>query len=270
MRIQVGYLTRYDYDFAAKLVIQLLRMTPRGHDGQHILSWRVETDGDARLHASEDALGNAVHFVTVPGPLKRLTTRVTGEVETWDTGGVVNGAVERFPPMVYLRETPLTRCDLLLKSFAARVAERGANTLERMHALLAAVHAEMTFDTRQTHAATSAEEAFSLRHGVCQDLAHIFIGAARTMGVPARYVSGHLARSDGQIDQEASHAWAEAHVEGLGWVGFDPANGICPTDAYVRVAIGLDYLGAAPVRGSRYGGGGEHLDVQLRVTDAGQ
>jgi transglutaminase-like putative cysteine protease len=104
---------------------------------------------------------------------------------------------------------------------------------------------------------------------VCQDLAHIFIASARAMGLPARYVSGHLARSDGQIDQEAAHAWCEAYVEDLGWVGFDPANGVCPTEAYVRVAIGLDYLGAAPVRGSRYGGDGERLDVRLRVTPAG-
>jgi transglutaminase-like putative cysteine protease len=90
------------------------------------------------------------------------------------------------------------------------------------------------------------------------------------MGAPARYVSGHLARDDGQIDQEAAHAWCEAYVQDLGWVGFDPANGICPSQSHVRVAIGLDYLGAAPVRGSRYGGGGEQLDVRLRVTQAEQ
>ena len=89
--------------------------------------------------------------------------------------------------------------------------------------------------------------------GVCQDLTHIFIGCARYLGIPARYVSGYFVRVDGVVDQDAGHAWAEAKVPGLGWIGFDPANGICITDAHVRVAIGLDYLGAAPIRGSRWG-----------------
>ena len=269
MRIQVGYVTRYEYDSPAKLIVQVLRMTPRGHDGQHVLTWRVETDADVRLVQGEDALGNTTHALSVAGPVKRLITRVTGEVETWDTGGVVEGAVERFPPMVYLRDTPLTQTDAALRSFAER-AGQSAGLLDRLHALLQAVHGEMTFETERTDAGTSAAEAFELKHGVCQDLAHIFIGCARSLGAPARYVSGHLARAHGQIDQEAAHAWAEAHVEGLGWVGFDPTNGICPTDSYVRVAVGLDYLGAAPVRGSRYGGSGEHMDVKLRVAQAGR
>ena len=94
---------------------------------------------------------------------------------------------------------------------------------------------------------------------MCQDLTHIFIAAARSIGIPARYISGHFHRNDGVIDQDAGHAWAEAFVPILGWVAFDPANGICATDAHVRVAVGLDYLGAAPVRGTRYGGSGETL-----------
>ena len=119
-------------------------------------------------------------------------------------------------------------------------------------------------------------------HGVCQDFAHVFIAAARHLGHPARYVGGYLFQpalshwqsqgSAGQTQstdaQDAGHAWAEALVPHLGWVGFDPANGISPTDAYVRVAVGLDYLGAAPVRGTRYGGGGESLAVKVIVHDA--
>ena len=144
MRIQVGYVTRYEYDSPAKLIVQVLRMTPRGHDGQHVLTWRVETDADVRLVPGEDALGNTTHALSVAGPVKRLITRVTGEVETWDTGGVVEGAVERFPAMVYLRDTALTRTDPALRSFAER-AGQGAGLLDRLHALLQAVHGEMTF-----------------------------------------------------------------------------------------------------------------------------
>ena len=105
-------------------------------------------------------------------------------------------------------------------------------------------------------------------HGVCQDLSHLFVASARVLGVPARYVSGHLVRSDGDVDQTAAHAWAEACVPDLGWVGFDGANGVCPTEAYVRVAVAHDYLGAAPVRGSRIGGGGEAMTVKVRAVDA--
>ena len=113
----------------------------------------------------------------------------------------------------------------------------------------------MAFDTSPTGTTTTAAQAFALKRGVCQDLSHIFIAAARSLGVPARYIGGHFHRSDGVTDQEAGHAWAEAHVPDLGWVAFDPTNGISATDAHVRVAVGLDYLGAAPVRGSRQGGG---------------
>ena len=171
----------------------------------------------------------------------------------------MRGAVERFPPQLFLRETALTEVDAAIADFAASArAGAGADALALLHALLGALHREMTFDTDPTHVATTAAEAFALRRGVCQDLTHIFIAAARALGMPARYVGGYFHRADGVTAQEAGHAWAEVHVENLGWVGFDPTNGISATEAHVRVAVGLDYLGAAPVRGTRRGGAGEH------------
>ena len=125
------------------------------------------------------------------------------------------------------------------------------------------------FDGAPTHATTTAAELFALKRGVCQDLTHIFIAAARSIAIPARYIGGHFQRNDGVMDQEAGHAWAEAFVPDFGWIAFDAANGICATDAHVRVAVGLDYLGAAPVRGTRFGGGGEALDVAVRVSEVG-
>ncbi len=134
--------------------------------------------------------------------------------------------------------------------------------------MMTALNREIAFDTDPTHAATTAAEAFALRRGVCQDLTHIFVAATRALGVPARYIGGHFHRADGVTAQDAGHAWAEAYIEDLGWVGFDPTNGICTTDAHVRIAVGLDYLGAAPVRGTRYGGSGETLKVAVRVDQA--
>lgn len=269
MRVRIAHDTLYRYDRPVRALVQALRMTPRDHDGQHVLHWRIEPSVDGRLKAREDALGNRLHMFSADGTVEEITLRVTGEVETSDVSGVLRGTVERVPDIFYLRETELTAADDAIGAFAAEVAgDVAADPLAALHRLLEGVHREATFDTEPTHVATTAREAFALRRGVCQDLSHIFIAAARHLGIPARYVSGYFFRADGIVEQDAGHAWAEAKVADLGWVGFDPANGISVADAHVRVAIGLDYLGAAPIRGTRQGGGAEHLAVSLRVEDA--
>jgi transglutaminase-like putative cysteine protease len=146
-------------------------------------------------------------------------------------------------------------------------SEAESDTLGFLHALMTQIGDHMTFDEDPTHSGTSAAEAFTLKRGVCQDYAHIFIAAARRFGIPARYVSGHLSRPEGG-EQEAAHAWAEAYVPELGWTGFDPANGVCPDQTYLRVAVGLDYLDAAPLRGARRGGGQESLSVLVTAREA--
>lgn len=271
MRIRISHATTYAYDTPPIGVTQLLRLTPRDHDGQHVVSWRIDLSEDCLLHQHEDSFGNVTHSFTAGGPFNKLLVEVAGEVDTQDTDGLVSGAVERFPPQLYLRETSLTQTDAAIIDFAqATRAATDGDTLILLHALLTALNREIAFDTDPTHAATTAAEAFSLRRGVCQDITHIFVAAARALGVPARYVGGHFHRADGVTAQNAGHAWAEAYVENLGWIGFDPTNGICITDAHVRVAVGLDYLGAAPVRGTRFGGGGETLTVAVRVDQARQ
>jgi transglutaminase-like putative cysteine protease len=271
MLIHISHATTYHYDTPPNSVIQMLRLTPRNHDGQYVLNWRVDLSEDCLLHQHEDAFGNISHFFTAEGPFNELSVAVEGEVDTHDTKSVVNGAVERFPPGLYLRETALTQPDPAIIDFADSTrAAAGKESLALLHGLLAELHGEMKFDTDPTHTATTAAESFALRRGVCQDLAHIYIAAARQLGIPARYVGGHFYRDDGVTDQTAGHAWVEAYVDHLGWVGFDPANGICTTEAHVRVAIGLDYLGASPVRGTRFGGSGETLKVAVRVAQARQ
>ena len=269
MRIRVSHATTYTYDTPPTGVTQLLRKTPRNHDGQYVLNWRLELSQDCLLHQHEDAFGNITHSFTAEGPFKELTIAVEGEVDTQDTDGVVAGTLERFPPQLFLRETSLTEADSAIIEFAetARAASDG-DTLDQLHGLVRALHGEITFDTDPTRTTTTAAEAFKLRRGVCQDLAHVFIAAARALGVPARYIGGHFFRSDGVTAQDAGHAWAEAYVENLGWVGFDPTHGMCTNEAYVRIAVGLDYLGASPVRGTRYGGGGETLKVAVNVEQA--
>ena len=271
MRIRISHATTYTYDKPPVVVTQMLRLTPRGYDGQHVVNWRIDLSEDCLLHRHEDAFGNIIHSFTAEGPFEELTVAVEGDVDTQDMGGLVRGAIERFPPELYLRETSLTQADTAIVDFAQSLrAEADRDTLSLLHAMLTSLNREIAFDTDPTHAATTAAEAFSMHRGVCQDITHIFVAAARTLGIPARYVGGHFHRADGVTAQEAGHAWAEAYVENLGWVGFDPTNGICTTDAHVRVAMGLDYLGAAPVRGTRYGGSGESLKVAVHVNQARQ
>ena len=270
MRLRISHSTTYKYEPPASGAIQILRMTPGSHDGQYVADWQIDVSTDSRLEMHQDAFGNITHVLT-HGPLSDLTINVEGLIETHDTGGVLRGTDERFPPSLFLRSTPLTDVNADMSKFAHDLrAETEGDVLGFLHALLLQLSDHMTFDIDPTNSGTSASEAFKLRRGVCQDYAHIFIACARSAGVPARYVSGHLLRSDGMVAQDAGHAWAEAYVDKLGWVGFDATNAVCTTDGHVRVAIGLDYLSAAPVRGTRYGGGKEILAVAVKVDQAGR
>jgi transglutaminase-like putative cysteine protease len=270
MRLRIQHTTNYSYEPAATGVIQILRLTPGSHDGQYVAEWQIDVSTDSRLDMHEDAFGNVTHVMT-HGAIEDLTITVGGLIETHDTGGVLRGTDERFPPSLFLRSTALTAVNPAMENFARELrAESEGDALGFLHALMTQVNEHMTFDEDPTNTGTSAIEAFAGKRGVCQDYAHIFIACARSGGVPARFVSGHFLRSDGMVNQQAGHAWAEAHVPNLGWIGFDPANCICITEAHARVAIGLDYLGAAPVRGTRYGGGNETLTVSVRVDQAGR
>ncbi|MDP9164076.1 MAG: transglutaminase family protein [Pseudomonadota bacterium] len=264
MRILVDHRTTYRYERPATAVVQALRLSPRDHETQHVRSWRVDTDNDGTMRETADAFGNRLLMFYAEGPLDKLTLSVVGEVEVTDTAGVIH-APEPLPLAVFLRTTPLTAPDPALADLA-RLARRD-DPLATLHAMMAAIVEQMAFEVAATDAATTAAAALAAGRGVCQDFAHIFCVAARLADIPARYVSGHLARPGVDV-QDASHAWAEAHVPDLGWVAFDPANGICATDAYLRVAVGLDYLDAAPVRGARRGGGIEQMAVEVRAEVA--
>jgi transglutaminase-like putative cysteine protease len=268
MLIRIDHRTGYAYDEQARALVQKLRLTPAGHGGQLVQRWTVDIDCDAHLRESSDAFGNIVHMLYIDRPVGAITLDVSGQVRTSDTAGVLQGTFEPLPPGVYLRETPLSAPDAAIVDFARGISHDGS-ALDQLHRLLGELHARIRFDTDASLVNTTAAQAFAAGAGVCQDLAHIFIAAARLLGFPARYVSGHLCRRDGQ-EQQAMHAWAEVLVDGIGWIGFDPAHGISPDEAYVRVAIGLDYRDAAPVVGARQGGSGERLTVDVAVRQSGQ
>jgi transglutaminase-like putative cysteine protease len=196
-------------------------------------------------------------------PTATLKVTVVGRVLTEDRAGVAAGIPGDLPPPVFLRETPLTHANAQILALADTLD--AGDTLQRLHLLAGTIHGRMNFLTGATGTGTSAADAIGAGAGVCQDFAHIFIAVARALGIPARYISGHLFRRDGAVLQEAAHAWAEAWVEDLGWVAFDPTNGISADDAYIRVCAGLDYRDAAPFVGARSGGGDERLAVDVQV-----
>lgn len=268
MRLSVRYNTVYRYTEPTRRVIQLLRLTPQSFAGQTVLDWRIDVDCDASLRQGRDGYGNITHMLYVDRPIQVLRISVAGRVLTENVAGIVQGLTGDLPPQIFLRPTHLTSSGEALSWLASSLKEEGGTTLEMLHRLNAMLHGRLGFDTCATRVETTAEQAFATGHGVCQDFAHIFIAVARLLGVPARYVSGHLFRRDGAHMQEAAHAWAEAWIEGLGWVGFDPTNGISADDAYVRVACGLDYREAAPFAGARQGGGREELSVDVQVREA--
>jgi len=270
MRLSVQHITQYRYSEPARRVIQLLRLTPLSFEGQTILDWRIDVDCDARLREGRDGYGNATHMLYIDKPIASLKLTVTGKVLTENRAGVVAGLPVDLPPLAFTRITPLTAPDLALTELAAALDHQGGEKLDKLHRLAAFINQKMAFDTGRTEIDTKAAEAFSAGHGVCQDFAHIFIAVSRLIGIPARYVSGHLFRRDAALFQEASHAWAEAWIEDLGWVAFDPTNGICADDAYIRVACGLDYRDAAPLAGARSGGGVETLSVEVQVRQMRQ
>ena len=268
MHLTVSYTTAYTYTAPALRVTNLLRLTPPSFDGQNVLDWRIDVDADARLREHRDGYGNVVHMLYVDHPVECLSVEVTGRVLTEDRAGVVAGLPGELPPPIYLRGTPLTELHGSMITLAHALGEQGGDPLHLLHTLNHRLHARMRFDTEATAVGTTAADAFEAGHGVCQDYAHIFIAVARALGIPARYVSGHLFRRDAQGAQPATHAWAEAHVPDLGWVAFDPTHGISTDDAYVRVAAGLDYRDAAPFSGTVQGGGEQALEVRVDVREA--
>jgi transglutaminase-like putative cysteine protease len=268
MLLTVRHDTTYTYSQSVWHSIRLLRLTPRPHDGQIVREWQITTTPFRPLARFVDGFGNVTHSHTITEPHDRTTITVAGVVETIDTAGVLRGADEPLPAGAYLRRTPLTLAEGPVGDLAAD-AGRAAG-IERLHRLLGLVHARVAYRAGVTEVATTAAEALEAGAGVCQDHAHVFLAAARALGVPARYVGGYLSTGDGETAEQASHAWAEAYDADLGWVGFDPANGVCPDERYVRTSVGLDYTSASPIRGVRHGLGDEALQVTVSVTRAPQ
>lgn len=266
MRLFVHHRTDYRFSEPQARIVQLLRLTPASHAGQNVIDWRIDVDCDARLRPGRDGFGNETAMLYVDGPTSAISLTVTGEVLTEDRAGMVIGAAEPLAPLLFARLTPLTMPSEAIRALAAEVAGEGGTPLDQAHRLMAMLHRRMRLEQGRRREPREAGEVFADGSGGAADFAHVHLTAARLLGMPARFVSGHVLRPAHQHEWHgAAHAWAELHVPDYGWVGFDATADRCPDDHYVRVAIGLDYRDAAPVSGTRIGGGREEMDVGVRV-----
>lgn len=260
MRLRITHRTEYRYDAPMGYGLQRLRLTPSDARTQSVINWTIEVEGAREELRYNDGFGNDTRLLTIDGASEAVTIVATGEVETNNTAGVAGPQRGFMPLWIFSQPTPLTEPGKDVDALAKEIGN--GEQLDRMHQLMALVAAKVAYQTGVTNAQTTAEEALALGAGVCQDHAHIFVAAARLAGFPARYVSGYLMKEG---DQAAAHAWAEAFIDGLGWVGFDPSNKMSPDETYVSLATGRDYRDAAPVSGIRIGQAVETLAVSITV-----
>lgn len=257
MKLSIEHLTTYRYDKEARHSTQYIRLTPKASPRQRILSWQLDMPHSAL--ATTDGFGNLLHVLTLDHPHSAISIVAHGEVEILDEDREDEDT--GLSPLVYQRMTRLTRASPAINDFIRALdVDASVDGLEKlMQALLEA----MPYTPGATHAGSSAGEAFALQRGVCQDHTHVFLACARLLGLPARYVSGYLYSTD--RDHVASHAWAEVWQDGT-WHTFDITNQSRRPREHLKLAVGLDYLDACPVRGVRYGGGPESLHAVATVA----
>lgn len=264
MRLSIRHTTHYRFASPVVHAIQRLRLTPKTTQGQEIVAWDMQFDNAEKQFAYEDQHRNLTTLIAMNPGAQELTVTCAGVVDTHDFAGVIGRHAGHLPLWSFRGQTALTKPGPGMRGLVRDLRKEGGGTLETLHALSARIIDRVEYRTGVTGVDTSAEDALAQGCGVCQDHAHLFIGTARALGIPARYVSGYLMMND-RVEQEASHAWAEAHVDSLGWVGFDVSNGISPDQRYVRVATGRDYRDAAPVTGISIGSAAQDLVVSVAV-----
>ena len=264
MRLSIHHVTSYRFGGPVRFGLQQVRKTPKTTAHQTVLHWRTEITGGHKELVFEDHHNNTTELISLDRETQSLDVLSEGEIEVSDTHGIVGAHRGPAPLWLYRRITPRTEAREHVRALLRGLPAGG--DLDRLHSLCAMIGQAVPYETGVSEPTWSAEETLKAGRGVCQDHAHIFIACARHLGLPARYVSGYLLM-DGQIDQTAMHAWAEAWLDDLGWVGFDVSNVISPDARYVRVATGLDYSDASPVTGTRIGGLDETLGVQIRVAE---
>lgn len=259
MRLTIEHNTHYSYEQRVKHSTQYLRLTPQESVHQQILSWELSLPEEAVQ--TTDAFGNILHVLTLDRPHQSITIRAKGVVDIAEEEEICDCTHDALSPLVWLRHTPLTQPDYAIRAFAGHYW-RPVSALESLTVMMGEVLERMPYTPGGTSVKDSAAKVFDAGVGVCQDHAHVFVACCRSLGIPARYVSGYLYTPDSA--HVATHAWVEALVEGH-WHSFDITNNTRSTCHHLKLAVGFDYLDACPVRGVRLGGGDEDMETVAAV-----
>lgn len=263
MRLSVDHHTVYTFTAPQSRIVQLLRMTPSNSHDQTVADWHISVDCDARTSEHVDGFGNATTMLYVEGPVERMEIAVAGEVVTSSAAGILHGSHEVLPARTFLRATPATVADAAIAGFARAAIGEGAADLAALHRLNVALGERLRVEGGRPEPGLTASAAFARETATARDLAHILIAAARSLDVPARYVTGYCDLHGEH--RPTPHGWAELWLADYGWIGFDPTLGLSPEEGHVRVAVALDAAGSSPVAGSRLGEGAERLEVDVTV-----
>ncbi|WP_138467425.1 transglutaminase family protein [Poseidonocella sp. HB161398] len=287
MKLTVSHRIVTRFDPPRRRLLQSMRVYPTDCASQKVLNWEITVADACAGAVFTDGVGDQTVTFSLPGEVSEVVTEIKGEVQTFDTLGVLRDAREKVSPVAYLTNTRLTRPDAAITAMAAEAVAGldEAKGLDRAHHLAKAVTAAMTRERDPGKEPLTGAEALDAGKGGPADYAHLLIAACHSLSIPARFVYGYFMRSsaDFELEVEAeaqvgatvsshwpAHSWAEIWVEGMGWVGFDPLEECCPDEAYIRLCSGRDALDAMPVRAVALGMGGEAHAVALDVAGSEQ
>jgi transglutaminase-like putative cysteine protease len=279
MQYTVRHLTRFTYDNPISESVMEVRMQPRTEQHQRCLGFELQTTPRATIAAYRDPLNNIVHHFDIPGRHGQLTIVAEAIVEfvgtptlpealpleAWDDVAAIERSQVHWD---FLQAGLLTPQTPLLKAFAATLSNgHPRDPLSEVLAINEAIHRRFTYRQQVTGVDSPIDHALETGEGVCQDFAHVMLACVRRLGIPARYVSGYLFHGSGDTSADgATHAWMEAFLPNLGWVGFDPTNNVVAGTRHIRVAIGRDYADVPPTKGVFRGRSANELAVAVQVS----
>lgn len=279
----IRHFTRYRYSQPVWQSMMEVRMHPRSEGNQRCFIFQLSVNPRARIFAHTDSRGNLVHHFDLPARHRQLTIisdalvnidaqQTLPENMSYDVWGELEQMIETKDFWDELMPSHFARPSPELEELAAEigVADRdGRNPLLFLQDVAAGVYRSFTYVKKSTAVNSPIEHALRSRQGVCQDFAHIMITLVRKANIPCRYVSGYLYHSSQNTDRSAdgaTHAWVEAMIPGIGWVGYDPTNNLLVGERHIRTAVGRDYADVPPTMGTMKGKAETELQVRVRVT----
>jgi transglutaminase-like putative cysteine protease len=265
VKLEIVHSTQYRYSGPIAETVMEVRLQPMDGGGQRCLDFELSVSSGIKPRSYRDGYGNNVHYFNLVRPHSGLT--VTGR-SLVETGGERESDPGEELVLDFLRYRSPVKDVPGVRDLARRhaIADPGdsAAVADALDELTLTISREFAYDRAVTNVYSAVDDVLELRAGVCQDFAHLFIAAARAMGVPARYASGYI-HSQGSGRASASHAWAEAWVAGTGWIGYDATHPVRTGEQHVRVAVGRDYSDAAPTRGVYIGSATGTMAVRVKT-----